>query len=82
MSHINKRFYNEYILALRERHQYDRQSHPHFPNVFIGDIVLVKDVYLPRLCWKKGILQNYLNETYQGSMFKHCCINYKQNAVY
>ena len=50
MSHINKTFYNEYILALRERHYYDRQSHPHFPNVFIGDKVLVKDVYLPRLC--------------------------------
>ena len=50
MSHINKRFYNEYILALRERHQYDCQSHPHFPNAAIGDIVLVKDVYLPRLC--------------------------------
>ena len=29
ISHINKRFYNEYILALRERRQYDRQSHPH-----------------------------------------------------
>ena len=30
VSRINKRFYNEYIVALRERHQYDRQSHhPH-----------------------------------------------------
>ena len=29
ISHINKRFYNEYILALRERRQYNRQSHPH-----------------------------------------------------
>ena len=29
-SHSNKRLYNEYILALREGHQYDRQSHPHF----------------------------------------------------
>ena len=55
VSHINKRFYNEYILALRERHQYDRQSHhPHLQNVSIGDIVLVKDVNLPRLRWKKG----------------------------
>ena len=55
VSHINKRFYNEYILALRERHQYDRQSHhPHLQNVSIGDIVLVKDVNLTRLCWKKG----------------------------
>ena len=55
VSHINKRFYNEYILALRERHQYDRQSHhPHLQNVSIGDIVLVKDVNLPRLRRKKG----------------------------
>ena len=54
MSHINKRSYNEYIHALYERHQYDRQSHPHLQNVSIGDIVLVKDVNLPRLRWKKG----------------------------
>ena len=55
VSHINKRFYNEFILALRERHQYDRQSHhPHLQNVSIGDIVLVKDVNLPRLRRKKG----------------------------
>ena len=33
----------------------DRQSHhPHLQNVSIGDIVLVKDVNLPRLRWKKG----------------------------
>ena len=55
VSHINKRFYNDYILALHERHQYDRQSHHrHLQNVSIGDIVLVKDVNLTRLCWKKG----------------------------
>ena len=54
ISYINKRFNNEYILALRERHQYECQSHPHLQNVSIGDIVLVKDVNLPRLRWKKG----------------------------
>ena len=54
ISHINKRFYYEYILALRERHQYDRQSHPHLQNVSIGYKVLVKDVSLHRLRWKKG----------------------------
>ena len=55
VSHINKRFYNEYILALRERHHYERQSHHlHLQNVSVGDIVLVKDVNIPRLCWKKG----------------------------
>ena len=52
ISHINKRFYNECILALREGHQYDRQSHPHLHNVSIGDIVLVKDVL------RKDVLQN------------------------
>ena len=54
ISHINKRFYYEYILTLRERHQYNRQSHPHLQNVSIGDKVLVKDVNLHRLRWKKG----------------------------
>ena len=57
VSRINKRFYNEYILALRERHQYDHLSHhPHLQNVSMGDIVLAKD--LPRLCWKKDVLQS------------------------
>ena len=55
VSHINKRFYNEYILALRERHHYERQSHHlHLQNVSVGHIVLVKDVNMPCLCWKKG----------------------------
>ena len=54
MSYINKRFYNDYILALREWHQYDRQGHLYIPNVSTGDIVLVKDVSLRHLCWKKG----------------------------
>ena len=59
VSHINKRFYNEYILALRERYQYDRLSHhPHLQNVSMGDNVLAKDVNLPRLCWKKDVLQS------------------------
>ena len=56
ISYINKRFSNEYILALRERHQYDRQSHPHLQSVSIGDIVLVKDVNLSRLCAMKGLI--------------------------
>ena len=45
----------ECILASRERHHYERQSHHlHLQNVSVGDIVLVKDVNMPRLCWKKG----------------------------
>ena len=54
MSHIKKIFYNEYVLALHERHQDDSQNHRYLQNVSIGDIVLGKDVNLPRLRWKKG----------------------------
>ena len=50
----SKRFYNEYILVLRVRHEYHHQSHSNFQNVSSCDIVLVKDVNLPCLCWKKG----------------------------
>ena len=32
----------------------DSQSHPYLQNVSTGDIVLGKDVNLPRLRWKKG----------------------------
>ena len=43
ISHVNKRFYNEYVLALRERHQYDHQSHPHLQNVSFGDTTLLQN---------------------------------------
>ena len=45
---------------LRERHQYDRRSHPHPQNVSICDIVLVKDVNLSRLRWKKGCIRKLI----------------------
>ena len=54
MSYINKRFYNEYIHALHERHQYDRQSLCRLQSVSISDIVLLIDVNLLPLRWKKG----------------------------
>ena len=56
MSHIKKILYNKYIFALLKGQQCHRQSYPHLQNVFIGDIVLVKDANLPRLCrWKELI---------------------------
>ena len=61
VSHINKRFYNEYVLALRERHHNDRQSHhPHLQNVSIGNTVLMKHVNLNHICWKKGRITNVI----------------------
>ena len=56
MSHIKKILYNKYIFALLKGHQCHRQSYPHLQNVSIGDIVLLKDANLPRLCrWKELI---------------------------
>ena len=87
VSHINKRFYNEYIVALRERHQYDRQSHhPHLQNVSTGDTALVKDVNLPRLRWKKeritklikgndGLVRGVSLDTVVSTTNKTQCIN-------
>ena len=66
MSYINKRFYNEYILVLHERHQYDRQSRPHLQIIPTGVTVLVKDVNFPSLCWEKG-----------RRVFLDTCITYK-----
>ena len=85
ISHINKRFYNEYILMLLERHHYDRQSHPHLQNISIGDIVLVKEVNLPRLRWKKrritklikgsdGLVRGVSLDTFVSTTNKTHCI--------
>ena len=86
-SHINKRFYNEYILDLRQRDQYDRQSHhPHPQNVSTGDTALVKDVNLPRLRWKKeritklikgndGLVRGVSLDTVVSTTNKTQCIN-------
>ena len=59
VSHIKERFYNAYILALRGRHQYDRQNHhPHLQNVSIGDVVLVKMSIYFIFVGRKDILRN------------------------
>ena len=42
LSHFKKRFHDEYILALRERHQYEVQKINNHPVLKINDIVLLK----------------------------------------
>ena len=62
MSHTNKGFCNEYIHALRERHHYFCQSHPHLQNLSIGDKVTVNDLNLPRVHWKKARITKLAKE--------------------
>ena len=71
---------------LRERHQYDRQSHPHLQNISIVDILLVKNVNLPCLRWKKGHITKLIKgndgfvrrvslDTFASTTNKTQCIN-------
>ena len=41
LSHFKKRFYDEYILILRERHQYEVKKANNHPILKINDIVLL-----------------------------------------
>ena len=61
LSHFKKRFYDEYILALRERHQYEvKKTHNH-PILKINDIVLLeKDK--PRIKWWKGKIIKFYDD--------------------
>ena len=53
LSHFKKRFFDEYILALRERHQYEVKKTNNHPVLKINDIVLLKKDK-PRIKWRKG----------------------------
>ena len=43
LSHFKKRFYDEYILPLRERHQYEVKRTNNHPILKINNIVLLKE---------------------------------------
>ena len=53
LSHFKKRFFDEYIFALRERHQYDVKKTNNHPMLKINDIFLLKEDK-PRTKWRKG----------------------------
>ena len=47
-------FNHGYLLALQQHHSYDRKVKSSDRYLKIGDVVIVKDVKLPRLSWRKG----------------------------
>ena len=55
--HLTKRFVKEYLLALQKIHSYS--SHKNYSaacNLKSGDLVLIKEDIIPRLSWKKGVI--------------------------
>ena len=48
------KFKQEHLLALQQRHSYDRKVKSSDFYLKIGDIVIVKSGTLPRLSWRKG----------------------------
>ena len=48
------KFKHEYLLALQERHSYDRKVKSSDCYLKIGDVKQLKDETLPRLSWRKG----------------------------
>ena len=79
ISHINKRFYNEYFLVLRESDI----------NTIVKVILIFKTFPLViQYSWKMSIYLIFVGRKKpkwwpcQRSIFRHCCINYKQNAMY
>ena len=53
LSDFKKRVYDEYILALRVRRQYDVKKTNNHPILKINDTVLLKEDQ-PRIKWRKG----------------------------
>ena len=53
LSHFKKRLFDEYILALRGRHQYEVKKTNNHPILKMNDIVLIKEDKL-RIKWRKG----------------------------
>ena len=53
LSHFKKRLYDKYILAIRERNQYEVKKTNNHPILKINGIVLLKEDK-PRIKWRKG----------------------------
>ena len=59
-NHFKKRFYNEYLNALQERHIYQQKTFKNKTNVLIGDVVLITEDVRPRIMWKKGRIIDFI----------------------
>ena len=59
--HFTKRFVKEYLLALQKIHSYS--SHKNYSaacSLKSGDLVLIKEDIIPRLSWKKGVVNQLI----------------------
>ena len=68
------------LLRYASTSKYNCKSHHHLQNVSTDDIVLVADVNLPHLRWKKGRITKLIkgnNGLAPGSIIGHFCINCK-----
>ena len=61
INHFSNRFYEEYILALRERHQYDVRKFNNESKLCVNDVVLIQEENRPRVKWRKGKISKLLN---------------------
>ena len=53
-NHFEKRFYDEYLNALQERHLHQHNTSKSETDAVIGDIVIIKEAVLPTIIWRKG----------------------------
>ena len=54
------RFEKEYILALKERHIYDKKRNSNYDDDLINDVVLFKEDITPRMNWRKAEVLNVI----------------------
>ena len=61
ISHFQSRFYKEYVVALRERHFYNaNKKYDNHCDIKVGDVLLIKQDKIPRMCWKKGKVESLI----------------------
>ena len=61
ISHFKKRFYDEYIISLHERHCYDRSKSNNECKLQKDEVVLIKQNNVPRLKWHKGRICSFIH---------------------
>ena len=60
VNHFLKRFMRDYMLALQERHSYQRRKSNYNCVLKVNDIVLVKGDSAPRLSWRKETVEKLI----------------------
>ena len=55
-----KRFYNEYLNDLQERHLYQHNTSKSETDVLLGDGVFIKEVVRPRILWREARIVDYI----------------------